>query len=84
MAFWPFWQSSSNKLAIFINSCIVSFYLHCLQKINSSSTSTSKTCLQTAILSLLFLYLKTYPTPVASAQPLDTITELTECCLHGS
>jgi len=23
MAFWPFWQPSSNKLAIFIISCIV-------------------------------------------------------------
>ena len=27
---------------------------------------------------------KTYPTPVASAQPLDTISELTDCCWDGS
>jgi len=27
MAFWPFWQPSSNKLAIFIISCIVLFML---------------------------------------------------------
>ena len=40
MAFWPFWQSSANKLVIFIISCIYLYF--CLWKINSSSSSSSR------------------------------------------
>ena len=40
MAFWPYWQLSSNKLVIFIISSIF-FYVFCLRKINSSSSSLS-------------------------------------------
>ena len=35
MAFWPFWQPSSNKLAILLFDVL--FYLCCFWKINSSS-----------------------------------------------
>ena len=40
MTFWPYWQPSSNKLVIFIISAI-SFYVCCLWKINSSSSSST-------------------------------------------
>ena len=41
MAFWPFWQPSSNKLAILIISSIVLSML--FVKINSSSSFSSST-----------------------------------------
>jgi len=39
MAFWPYWQPSSNKLAIFVISWII--YLMLFMKINSSSSSST-------------------------------------------